>query len=96
MRKVQSMLNSDNVQRINRITCVQRKDEKFCYLEVLQQRVDVLLAAVPVLAGVHPVGAVGRAHVAGVLLKQTRVQGDLGEQRYQVVVAHLKVKQIRL
>ena len=90
------MLNSGNVQRTNRITCVQRKDEKFSYLEVLQQRVDVLLAAVPVLAGVHPVGGVGRAHVAGVLLKQARVQGDLGEQRYQVVVAHLKVKQIRL
>ena len=66
------------------------------YLEVLHQRVHVLLAAVPVLASLHPVGGVGWAHVAvaGVLLEQARVQGDLGEQRYQVVVAHLKVKQI--
>ena len=66
------------------------------YLEVLHQRVRVLLAAVPVLASLHPVGGVRWAHVAvaGVLFEQARVQGDLGEQRYQVVVAHLKVKQI--
>ena len=46
------------------------------YLEVLHQRVHVLLAAVPVLASLHPVGGVGWAHVAvavaGVLFEQSR------------------------
>lgn len=49
------------------------------YLEILQQGVDVLLAAVPSLACLHPLGGIGRPHVAlaRVLLEKARVQGDL-------------------